>query len=143
MPYQGSREHRAPERRTATVQQVYALAELMPDRFRALVLAAASTGLRWGELIALRRCDIELMQRVLYVRRRLVQLGRSGMEAGPLKSAAGVRNVALPAVLVDELRRHIERHAGSDAEGLVFLGEKGGMLRRGNLGRSTNGRRSS
>ncbi|MGH4008101.1 MAG: tyrosine-type recombinase/integrase [Pseudonocardiaceae bacterium] len=133
----GAGEHRSAERTTATVPQVYALAERMPDRFRVLVLAAAFTGLRWGELIALRRCDVDLTQRVLYVRRRLAQLGRGGMQAGPPKSAAGVRNVALPAVLVDELRRHIEHYAGSGVEGLVFRGEKGAMLRRGNFGRST------
>ena len=133
----GAGEHRAAERMTATVPQVYALAERMPDRFRVLVLAAAFTGLRWGELIALRRCDVDLTQRVLYVRRRLAQLGRGGMQAGPPKSAAGVRNVALPAVLVDELHQHIERYAASGTEGLVFRGEKGAMLRRGNFGRST------
>jgi integrase len=59
------------------------------------------------------------------------------MQAGPPKSAAGVRNVALPAVLVDELHQHIERYAASGTEGLVFRGEKGAMLRRGNFGRST------
>src|SRR5581483_4327537 len=47
------------------------------------------------------------------------------------------RNVSLPAVLVDELRRHIERYAGPGPEDLVFRGEKGAMLRRGNFGRST------
>jgi integrase len=59
------------------------------------------------------------------------------MQAGPPKSAAGVRNVSLPTVLVDELRQHIERYAGPGPEGLVFRGEKGAMLRRGNFGRST------
>ncbi len=67
----------------------------------------------------------------------------SRRNAGSPKSAAGVRNVALPTVLVDELRRHIERYAGSRAEGLVFLGEKGGMLRRATSGGARNGRRSS
>ncbi|MGH3871285.1 MAG: hypothetical protein ACRDSR_07170 [Pseudonocardiaceae bacterium] len=43
------------------------------------------------------------------MRQRLAQLGHGGMQTGPPKSAAGVRNIALPAVLVDELRRHIER----------------------------------
>jgi integrase len=128
---------------TATVPQVYALAERMPDRFRVLVLAAAFTGLRWGEQIALRRCDVDLTQRVLSVRRRLAQLGRGGMQAGPPKSAAGVRSVALPAVLVDELRCHIERYAGSGAEGRVFLGEKGACCAGATSGGVRNGRRSS
>ena len=46
------------ERPTASVDQVWRLAALMPRRFRALVIFAAFTGLRWGELVALRaaRC---------------------------------------------------------------------------------------
>lgn len=42
----GAGQHRTPERPTATVTQVYRLAELVPPRFRVLVLAAALTGLR-------------------------------------------------------------------------------------------------
>jgi integrase len=108
----------------------------MPARYRVLVLAAAFTGLRWGELIALRRCDIDLGSGVLYVRRRLAQLSRGGMREGPPKSAAGVRNVALPAFLNDDLRAHVKEYAGDGPEGLVFRGEKGAMLRRGNFGRA-------
>lgn len=132
----GAGEHRAAERPTATAPQVYKLADRMPKRYRALVLAAAFTGLRWGELIALRRCDIDLSARVLHVRRRLAQLSRGGMQEGPPKSEAGVRNVALPRFLVDELRAHLAEFAGPGPEGLVFRGEKGAMLRRGNFGRA-------
>ncbi|HZD13990.1 MAG TPA: integrase [Pseudonocardiaceae bacterium] len=39
-------------------------------------------------------------------------------------------------MLVDELCRHVERYAGPGAEGLMFRGEKGASLRRGNFGRS-------
>ena len=48
-----------------------------------------------------------------------------------------MRNVSPLTVLVEELRLHIDRYAGPGAEGLVSRGEKDGMLRRGNLGRST------
>jgi integrase len=100
--------------------QVYALAGRMPERFRVLVLAAAFTGLRWGELIALRRYDVDLTHRVLHVRRRLAQLNRGAIQSGPPKSATGVRSVSLPVVLVEELRRHIDQFAGPGPEGLVF-----------------------
>ena len=132
----GAGEHRTAERPTASVRQVYALANRMPGRFRVLVLAAAFTGLRWGELIALRRCDVDLPGRVLHVRRRLAQLSRGGMQAGPPKSTAGVRTVALPAVLVRELRQHVDRYAAPGPDGLLFRGEKGAILRRGNFGRA-------
>ncbi|MGI8815062.1 MAG: tyrosine-type recombinase/integrase [Pseudonocardia sp.] len=133
----GAGEHRTAERPTATIAQVHALAAQMPARYRGLVLAAAFTGLRWGELIALRRCDVDLPNRVVHVRRRLAQLSRGGMQEGAPKSAAGVRNVALPVFLVDELRVHVQEYADLGPEGLVFVGEKGGMLRRSNFGRST------
>jgi len=72
----GAGEHRTAERPMATVAQVYALVELMPVRYRVLVLSAAFTGLRWGELIALQRCDVDLAAQVLHVRRRVAQLQR-------------------------------------------------------------------
>ncbi len=133
----GAGDHRAAERPTATVAQIYTLSDRMPGRYRVLVLAAAFTGLRWGELIALCRCDVDLAGGVLHVRRRLAQPRRGGLKEGPPKSQAGVRSVALPEVLVDELRQHIDSYAGPGLEGLLFRGPKGAALRRSNFGRST------
>ena len=96
----GAGQHRTPERPTATVAQVYRLAELVPARFHVLILAAAFTGLRWGELIALRRCDLDFAGRAVRVYRRLAEHRDGEMEAGPTKSVAGARTVSLPDVLV-------------------------------------------
>lgn len=41
---QGAAEEKTPERPVASVEQVFALAEATPPRFKALVLAAAFTG---------------------------------------------------------------------------------------------------
>jgi integrase len=131
----GAAEHRTAERPTATIAQVHVLAAKMPDRYRVLVLAAAFTGLQWGDLIALRRCDVNLAGRVIFVRRRLAQLGRGGMQEGAPKSAAGVRNVALPPFLADQLKDHMEEYAGPGPEGLIFRGRRA-MLRRSNFGRA-------
>ncbi|MYW74193.1 tyrosine-type recombinase/integrase [Pseudonocardia sp. SID8383] len=134
----GAGEHRTAERPTATVRQVFDLADRMPGRFRALVLAAAFTSLRWGELVGLRRCDVDLSTGTVHVRRRLAQLSRGGLQAGPPKSAAGVRNVVVPPFLVEVLRDHLAEYSGSGPEGLIFCGQKGAMLRRGNFGRATD-----
>ncbi len=107
----GAGQHRTPERPIASVVQVYRLADLVPARFRVLVLAAALTGLRWGELIALRRCDLDLERRIVHVYRRLAETRAGEMEPGPTKSAAGARSIALPPVLVDELRAHLDEFA--------------------------------
>jgi integrase len=132
----GADQEHSPERPVASVPQVYALADQMPARFRVLVLAAAFTGLRWGELIALRRCDLDTEERTVRVPRRLAQLSSGRMVAGPTKSAAGFRTVALPELIVDDLRDHLNMFAGSGDTALVFVGEKGAMLKRGNWRRS-------
>jgi integrase len=134
----GADQEYSPERPVATVTQVFALADEMPARFRALVLAAAFTGLRWGELIALRRCDVDVDELTVRVPRRLAQLSSGRMVAGPTKSAAGFRTVALPEVIAGDLRDHMTRFAGSGDDGLLFVGEKGAMLKRGNWRRSVH-----
>jgi integrase len=48
------------ERPVGTVPLVLTLADLIERRYRALVLLAAFTGLRWGELVALRASDVDL-----------------------------------------------------------------------------------
>jgi len=56
----GGAEHAA-ERPVATVAQVGALADAMPDRLRAAVLLAAWCGLRRGEILALRRRELGVL----------------------------------------------------------------------------------
>lgn len=124
----GYDRYHTPERPTATVEQVYLLAEAMPPRFRALVLVAALTGIRWGELAALRRGDVNLDAGVIRVPRKLAAL-RNRLEFGPPKSEAGRRTVALPATAVVELRAHLAEFVPADEEAVVFTGQKGALLR--------------
>ncbi|MEV0678084.1 tyrosine-type recombinase/integrase [Actinosynnema sp. NPDC050436] len=132
----GADQEKAPERPVASVPQVFTLAESMPPRFRLLVLAAAFTGLRWGELIGLRRGDVDLDAPTVKVPRRLAQLNSGKLVAGPPKSEAGYRTVALPDILVDDFRRHLMAFVGAGPEALMFVGPKGAGLKRGNWHRS-------
>jgi integrase len=125
----------SPERPVGTIPQVIALSELVAPRFRALVLLAAFTGLRWGELVAVRRCDLDLDAGTVRISRKFAELRDGRRVAGPPKSAAGVRVVALPAMLVDALKRHLAEFPAVD-EGLVFRGPLGAPLRRNNFHRS-------
>ena len=97
----------SPERPVGTIPQVIALSELSAPRFRALVLLAAFTGLRLGELVAVRRCDLDLDAGTVRISRKFAELRDGRRVAGPPKSAAGVRVVALPAMLVDAMKRHL------------------------------------
>jgi integrase len=127
--------YHVPERPTATVEQVYALADAMPPRFHALIVVAALTGLRWGELVALQRGDVDMERGSVRVTRTLVKVGNR-LEVGPPKSAAGVRVVALPAAAVEAFRDHLAAFVASDPASLIFTGAKGAPLRSGNFARA-------
>ncbi|MQA04319.1 MAG: tyrosine-type recombinase/integrase [Streptosporangiales bacterium] len=128
----GADKERTEERPVASIPQVLALAALVSERFQALILAAAFTGLRWGELVGLRRRDVDLVEGVVYVRRSLRQLDSGQLREGRTKSAAGVRPVSMPEALVDVLDVHLRKHVGEEADALVFTGAKGAGLKRGN-----------
>jgi integrase len=71
----------------------------MPERYRALVFLAAFGSLRWGELAALRRCDVDVEHGTVRVERSLTELAGGGYLFGLPKSAAGKRVVVVPAVI--------------------------------------------
>jgi integrase len=131
----GADKEHAAERPTASVEQVYAIAEAVKDWHRALVLTAALTGLRWGELMGLRRRHVDLEGGFLEIRGSLVEDGRD-LTLDRTKSEAGVRVVGVPAVLVPELRRHLDEHAEAGPNGRVFVGPKGATPRRSNFNRA-------
>lgn len=125
-------------RSTATVDQVWKLSELVPRRYRVLILFAAFVGLRWGELVAIRSRDLDLDTGVVRVTRKFAELQNGQRVVGPPKSEAGFRNVALPSIVVTELRRHLKEFPAPDSDSLVFVGPKGAALRRNNFHRAVN-----
>jgi integrase len=126
------------ERPIGSVSAVIALSELIARRYRALVLFAAFTGLRWGEIVALRAVDLDLKHEgTVRVARKFAELQDGRRVAGPPKSSAGVRTVALPAVLIQVVREHLAEFPAS-ADELIFRGPHGAALRRNNFHRSVD-----
>jgi integrase len=107
------------------------------SRYRALVLVAAFASLRWGEVTALRRSDIDLVAGTIRVRAAFTERTNGEMILGPPKSRAGVRTVTFPAAVVSELVAHIATYTGPGPNALVFTGLKGGPLRRSNFNQAT------
>lgn len=70
----GASVEKSPERPVLTTSQVFALAELINQRYSALVLLGTFGSLRWGELAALRRKDIDLAAATVRVERQLTEL---------------------------------------------------------------------
>jgi integrase len=107
-------------------------------RYRALVLLAAFASLRWGEVTALRRCDIDLDAGTVRVRAAYAERSTGEIILGPPKSKAGRRIVGIPRVILPEVRRHLATFTVPDPGALAFPGAKGGPLRRGNFNRSAS-----
>jgi len=117
----------------ATVTELQTIVGTMPERIRLLVIVAAFCGLREGELLELRRGDIDVKGGTISVSRAVAKDAnptaegacvRCGRVVGPPKTAAGVRTVHLPATFLPLLRSHLLKHTAPGEDGLLFPGER-------------------
>jgi integrase len=130
----GAATERAPEMRVATVAQVAALAQAIDPRYRALVLVAAYSGLRLGELVGLRVKRVDLLHGRVTVAEQVTEIDGQ-FTWGPPKTEAGRRTVTLPAVAAVALAEHLTIYSQPGPDGLVFTSAEGGLLRRSNFNR--------
>jgi integrase len=115
----GAGIERTREMRHVSIPQLIALAEAVPGRYRALVIVAGFSGLRWAELVGLRRRHVDLAGARLHVVEQAAEV-KGKIIIGPPKTEAGRRAVALPAVAVEALAEHLDRYALPGPDGLVF-----------------------
>ena len=127
----GADQESSPERPVLSVPEVYRLADAIEPRYRALVLLATFGNLRWGELAGLRRRNLDLDNRCVRVTETVYEFGQ--LVKGTPKSKASIRTVVLPELIIPQLRRHLDTFAGNGPDGFVFVGVKGGQLRRSNF----------
>jgi integrase len=93
-----------------------------------LIITAAYTGMRWGELAGLRRPNCKLDDGRILIDPDDGNLHEVGghLTLGPPKTPAAARNILLPPFLVDLLRHHLNDHHHDH----VFTGRDGGLHRR-------------
>jgi integrase len=110
--------------------QVEALAEVIEPRYRALVIMAAYTGARAGELEALRVERVNWLRRRFHIVETLSEV-HGELRIGGTKTWGSTRWVPMPSFVVDVLREHIDAYPSSDR--LVFTSAEGGPLRHRNF----------
>jgi integrase len=128
----GAGTERLPEMRCATVEEVTAIAEAVERRWRALILLAAYSGLRWGELAGLRRGCLDPLHKTVRVVEQCTEVN-GHFVWGPPKTSAGTRTVALPQFICDVMVEHVARWSEPGVDGLVFVMPEGTPLRRENF----------
>ncbi len=134
----------APRKRinTATTAELAAIVEAMPERYKAMVLLAAWCAPRFSELTELRRKDLAIFlddennpaSGVLHIGRAVVWPEPDRPVVKGTKTAAGLRDVQIPAAILPTLVDHLDRWAAPGRDGLLFPAvESGGHMKHGAL----------
>jgi integrase len=100
--------------RTLTPEEYEAILAALPAQHRLMVETAINTGLRWGELIALKPGHLDLNKRKLTVEETIVEVSIKNSPTGqrmltkPYPKDDEPRTMGLPAELVDQLAAYIK-----------------------------------
>lgn len=129
----GGGVERPSERPIATVAEVHALEAAMPEHLQLVVSLATWCQLRRGELLGLRRKDVDLANATLRIEQsRTITMSGKSLVKEP-KSAAGRRTIAIPDFLVQRIDEHMGRFMRPGEEDFVFMGVTGIPLTAGVL----------
>jgi len=138
----GADQERAAERPTLSVIQVFELTAKVPERYRALILLATFGCLRWGEVAALKRCDVDAVVGTVRVREAFTEQPGKGMVLGPPKSRAGKRLVAIPTVVLPQAAAHMNSYVDDEPDSFVFTTPSGTTIWRGNFNKLVEWRKT-
>jgi integrase len=111
-------------------EEIRAVAEAVPERYRALVLLLAYAGLRIGEATALRVQHLDLLRGRVEVVEAFSEVS-AGLILGETKTGAQ-RSVTLPRLVRDALEKHLEKFPPGRND-LVFTTSTGEPIRRRNF----------
>jgi integrase len=106
------REHH--ESGTLSAEELERLVDAVPDRYRAFVLVAAYSSLRWSALVALRVDRLDLPRNRIRVEERITESGR--LIYGAPKTARPRRAVTIPHTITLELAEHLRRYPRGRAD---------------------------
>lgn len=97
------------------LEQVETLADAMPPRWRAFVLADAATGLRQGELFGWEVPDVDFLRRTGKVERQAQPIGGDVVLCA-LKNRASYRTLPLAGTAVDVVAAHLAAFPAREVE---------------------------
>jgi len=117
----------------ATLDELATIVEAMPERLKLFVVLAAFVGLRQGELLELRRADVDGVTGRIGVARKVDKDSTPGVEGAcphcgrvisAPKTASGARTVHVPPPFLPMLQKHLLEHTAAGPTGLLFPGDR-------------------
>jgi integrase len=126
-PCEGIELPKIPPRKTRilTPDEYDQLLAVIPDRFQLLIMTDLETGLRWGELIALRPRHIDFLRRTISVEQTIVEVSRKHSPTGERMIVKDYpkdnefRTLRVSETLLTRIARRIER-LGLSRDDLIF-----------------------
>lgn len=121
--------------RTLTPEEFGRLVAAIPERHRLMVSTAIETGMRWGELIALRPRHIDFLRRTVTVEETIVEVSKKHSGTGermivkPYPKDNEPRTFGVRPPWLDEVAEHIRAH-GIGRDDLLFSTEVGTPISR-------------
>jgi integrase len=116
------------EIRVLTPDQVAELAEQVPPAWRAFILLAVYSHLRYSELAAMKLHRVDFLLRQIRVEEKVVEVGGRFVWGEP-KTKKARRVVSIPELVVEALARHVEAFPPG-VDGLLFHGTRGQPIHR-------------
>lgn len=124
----GAATEHAAERPIASVAEIVALSMAVPGRLQLLVEMAAWCQLRRGELLGLRRSDVDLLHATIRIERsRNFRRDGSSLTKSP-KTTSGTRTLSIPPNILKSLVNHLDNFMSADKHALLFTSEAGTPL---------------
>jgi integrase len=111
-----------------TWEQAVDLAEAHQERYRTLIYLAVDSGMRWSELIGLRRARVDVGRRKVRVTEQMIRLKGGKWHRKEPKTPASVRSITMSAVTAELLTEHVDRFVLAGPDALVFANTVGSPL---------------
>ena len=117
----------------ATFDELAVIIDAMPERLKLLIVLAAFAGLREGELLELRRSDVEGVTGRIDVTRKVDKdanpsahgaCHQCGRPVSAPKTRSGMRTVHVPPPFLKMLQQHLLEHTAEGPNGLLFPGDR-------------------
>src|SRR5581483_8964920 len=103
-----------------TWEDAVELAETIHERYRALIYLAVDSGMRWSELVGLRRAKVDLHRGKVRVTEQMIRLESKEWLRKEPKTAADVRSISISRETAAIVADHLERFAEPGLDSLVF-----------------------
>lgn len=108
------------------IAEIATLADAVTERFKAMILLSAWTGVRWGEVTELRRSDISDSCEIVSVSRSVTR--RNGLTLISTTKSGKARTVVIPPHIRADIKHHLDAHTHQHADSLLFANSKGDHL---------------